>query len=139
VAGQAEVFIKNGFDDFISKPVDIHQLDVVLNKFVPSSASALQSSPTKLVFVVSDDDEKLEAAASALEAEYQVMTMHSADKMVSLLSRKKADAILMEKAMFLGFEEGFEFKDIPVVFFEENFEAAGLAGIVGVVVPGRPQ
>ena len=34
VAGQAEVFLKNGFDDFISKPIDIRQLNMVLNKFV---------------------------------------------------------------------------------------------------------
>jgi len=34
VAGQADVFIKNGFDDFISKPIDIRQLDSVLRKLV---------------------------------------------------------------------------------------------------------
>jgi CheY-like chemotaxis protein len=34
VIGQAEMFLKNGFDDFISKPIDIRQLDSVLNKFV---------------------------------------------------------------------------------------------------------
>jgi len=34
VAGQAEIFLQNGFDDFISKPIDIRQLNVVLNKFV---------------------------------------------------------------------------------------------------------
>ncbi|MCL2209286.1 MAG: ATP-binding protein [Treponema sp.] len=34
VAGQAEIFLKNGFDDFISKPIDIRQLNTILNKFV---------------------------------------------------------------------------------------------------------
>ena len=34
VAGQAEIFLENGFDDFISKPVDIRQLNVVLNTFI---------------------------------------------------------------------------------------------------------
>ncbi|MCL2183674.1 MAG: ATP-binding protein [Chitinispirillia bacterium] len=34
VAGQAEMFLGNGFDDFISKPVDIRQLNIVLNKLV---------------------------------------------------------------------------------------------------------
>ena len=34
VAGQTEVFLKNGFDDFISKPIDIRQLNVVLNKLI---------------------------------------------------------------------------------------------------------
>jgi len=34
VAGQAEIFLKNGFDDYISKPIDIRQLNAILNKFV---------------------------------------------------------------------------------------------------------
>ena len=34
IAGQLEIFIKNGFDDFISKPIDIRQLNTILNKFV---------------------------------------------------------------------------------------------------------
>jgi len=34
VAGQAEIFLGNSFDDYISKPIDIRQLNAVLNKFV---------------------------------------------------------------------------------------------------------
>jgi CheY-like chemotaxis protein/HPt (histidine-containing phosphotransfer) domain-containing protein len=34
VAGQADVFLKNGFDDYISKPIDIRQLNNVLNKLI---------------------------------------------------------------------------------------------------------
>ena len=34
LAGQAEVFMKNGFDGFISKPIDIRQLNVMLNKMI---------------------------------------------------------------------------------------------------------
>jgi len=34
VVGQAEIFLENGFDDFISKPIDIRQLNVVLNKLI---------------------------------------------------------------------------------------------------------
>jgi len=34
VSGQADIFLQNGFDDFISKPIDIRQLNSVLNKFV---------------------------------------------------------------------------------------------------------
>jgi PAS domain S-box-containing protein len=34
LAGQAEMFMENGFDDFISKPIDIRQLNAALNKFV---------------------------------------------------------------------------------------------------------
>jgi len=34
VAGQADMFLQNGFDGFISKPIDIRQLNVLLNKFI---------------------------------------------------------------------------------------------------------
>ena len=34
VVGQSELFLANGFDDFISKPIDIHQLNFVLNRLV---------------------------------------------------------------------------------------------------------
>jgi CheY-like chemotaxis protein len=34
VVGQSEIFLTNGFDDFISKPIDTHQLDSILKKFV---------------------------------------------------------------------------------------------------------
>jgi len=34
VAGQVNMFMQNGFDAFISKPIDIRQLNSVLNKFI---------------------------------------------------------------------------------------------------------
>jgi len=34
MTGQAEIFRERGFDDFIAKPIDLRQLDVILNKFV---------------------------------------------------------------------------------------------------------
>jgi signal transduction histidine kinase/CheY-like chemotaxis protein len=34
LVGQAEMFMENGFDGFISKPIDIRQLNVSLNKFI---------------------------------------------------------------------------------------------------------
>jgi CheY-like chemotaxis protein len=34
VTGQAEMFLANGFDDFISKPIDIRRLNVLLKKYI---------------------------------------------------------------------------------------------------------
>ncbi|MDR2580619.1 MAG: response regulator [Fibromonadaceae bacterium] len=36
VVGQADVFLQSGFDDFISKPIDVQRLNAVLNKLVRS-------------------------------------------------------------------------------------------------------
>jgi CheY-like chemotaxis protein len=37
LTGQSEMFLSNGFDGYISKPIDIHQLNAVLNKLVRDS------------------------------------------------------------------------------------------------------
>jgi signal transduction histidine kinase/CheY-like chemotaxis protein/ABC-type amino acid transport substrate-binding protein len=34
VVGQSDIFLKNGFDGFISKPIDVRQLDATLKKFI---------------------------------------------------------------------------------------------------------
>ena len=34
VGGQAEIFLKNDFDDFISKPIDMRQLNVIMNTYI---------------------------------------------------------------------------------------------------------
>jgi signal transduction histidine kinase/CheY-like chemotaxis protein/HPt (histidine-containing phosphotransfer) domain-containing protein len=34
LTGQAEMFLNNGFDDFISKPIDIHQLNRTINRLI---------------------------------------------------------------------------------------------------------
>jgi len=39
VAGQVEIFLQNGFDEFISKPIDIRQLNSVLNKLIRDKRS----------------------------------------------------------------------------------------------------
>jgi len=39
VTGQSKLFLENGFDEFISKPIDIRQLNAVLNKFIRDKQS----------------------------------------------------------------------------------------------------
>jgi len=39
ITGQANILLKSGFDDFISKPIDIRQMDYVLNKFIRDKQS----------------------------------------------------------------------------------------------------
>jgi signal transduction histidine kinase/CheY-like chemotaxis protein/HPt (histidine-containing phosphotransfer) domain-containing protein len=35
VVGMREIFIQNGFDDFLAKPIDVSKLDEVLNRWIP--------------------------------------------------------------------------------------------------------
>jgi len=36
VVGMREMFIKNGFNDFLSKPIDVSKLDEILDRWIPS-------------------------------------------------------------------------------------------------------
>jgi len=52
VVGQADLFLDNGFDDFISKPIDIRQLNSVLNRLIrdkqaPAVIYIEQATPKK--------------------------------------------------------------------------------------------
>ncbi|MDR0858141.1 MAG: response regulator, partial [Oscillospiraceae bacterium] len=40
IVGSAQIFMENGFDDFISKPIDMRQLNSILNKFIYDKQSA---------------------------------------------------------------------------------------------------
>jgi CheY-like chemotaxis protein len=40
LAGNREMFLKSGFNDFISKPIDIKQLDMVLNRWIRDKQGA---------------------------------------------------------------------------------------------------
>jgi len=39
IAGQSEMFLNNGFDDFISKPIDVRLLNILLNKLIRDKQS----------------------------------------------------------------------------------------------------
>jgi len=39
VVGQMDMFLKNGFDDFISKPIDMRQMNIILNRLVRDKQS----------------------------------------------------------------------------------------------------
>jgi len=41
VVGMREMFIKNGFNDFLSKPIDVSKLDEILNKWIPKEKKEL--------------------------------------------------------------------------------------------------
>ncbi|MCL2101526.1 MAG: ATP-binding protein, partial [Fibromonadales bacterium] len=41
VAGTEEMFLANGFNDFLSKPIDVLKLDAILKKWIPKEEKAL--------------------------------------------------------------------------------------------------
>ena len=47
LAGQADMFLTSGFDDFVSKPIDIRHLNTVLKKFVRDQQASVVFSGTE--------------------------------------------------------------------------------------------
>jgi CheY-like chemotaxis protein/anti-sigma regulatory factor (Ser/Thr protein kinase) len=83
LAGQAEIFFANGFDDFISKPIDIRQLNTVLNKMVRDKypietveAARRQQSSMKKTAV---------ATKSSLSRELAKIFIRDAKKIIGIL------------------------------------------------------
>ena len=78
----------------------------------------------KIIFIVDDNDANLVMASSALENDYKVLTMPSAQKMFWLLEKKQADLILLDIEMpemtgleaIVKLKENPKWKDIPVIF-----------------------
>lgn len=58
VSGMKEIFLKNGFSDFLSKPIDIQKLDAILKKWIPAE---------KRIDTRADDADLSQAAAPAGE------------------------------------------------------------------------
>jgi len=89
----------------------------------------------ELIFVVDDNDTNLALAAKALESQYRVLTMPSAEKMFALLEKKKPDIILLDIEMpdQSGFEAMKKLKscdtcsNIPVIFLTSRTDAASEA------------
>ncbi|MDR3119974.1 MAG: response regulator [Clostridiales bacterium] len=42
VAGQREMFLQNGMDDFLAKPIEIHKLEAILQKWLPAEKRVAQ-------------------------------------------------------------------------------------------------
>jgi len=89
----------------------------------------------RLIFIVDDNDANLAMAAMALEAEYRVLTIPSAEKMFSLLEKKKPDIILLDIEM--PEQSGFDamkklkscdaYSKIPVIFLTSRTDTASEA------------
>ena len=77
LAGQAEIFLKNGFDDFISKPIDIRQLNAALikhirNKQTPETLEAAQKAKEEF-------DKKLAAGHISQQVDPQLAVIFARD------------------------------------------------------------
>ncbi|MCL2665266.1 MAG: ATP-binding protein, partial [Defluviitaleaceae bacterium] len=81
VAGQAEIFLGNGFDDFISKPIDIRQMNAVLNKHIRDvyQHEALTKTSGKT------EKQKADQARTATDKKFAEVFLRDANKTIVFL------------------------------------------------------
>jgi len=87
IVGNEEIFFQSGFDDFVSKPIDIRQLNVVLNKFVrdkyPEEAKKYKSAA---------NERRPEAAvSSSIDPKLLEIVRRDAQKAVETLRKTMED------------------------------------------------
>ena len=136
VVGMREMFIENGFNDFLAKPIDVNKLDEMLNLWIPKEKRELgtvnkQEKPEtvkKYVILVDDNPANLRQGKNILSAQYRVATFPSAEKMFGVLENNHPAIILLDIDMpqMNGYDalktlkSKPETKDIPVILIAEE-------------------
>jgi signal transduction histidine kinase/CheY-like chemotaxis protein/HPt (histidine-containing phosphotransfer) domain-containing protein len=82
VTGQAEMFLSNGFDDFISKPIDIRQLNMVLNKLVRDKQPPEVIENARTIDLNKADEN---ASGSVIDTELARIFIRDAEKAIKVL------------------------------------------------------
>jgi CheY-like chemotaxis protein len=80
LAGQAEMFMENGFDGLISKPVDIRQLNATLNKFIRDKYPTEVVEEARRLAVTTAKKSASEGVQSSSDAELAAIFVRDAEK-----------------------------------------------------------
>jgi CheY-like chemotaxis protein len=96
VSGASDLFLKNGFDAFISKPIDIRQLNTVLKKFVRSKPK----DPALLAIFAKDAKKALPILESMEDLRLFVVNAHAMKSALANIGEREASkqAEALEKA-----------------------------------------
>jgi signal transduction histidine kinase/DNA-binding response OmpR family regulator len=93
LAGHAEMFLKNGFDDFISKPIDIRQLNVTLIRLIR------EKYPADVIAAAQKEKSELEKTRGGVQQTQQVDT-----QLAEIFARDAEKAVsTLEDCMSRGF------------------------------------
>jgi CheY-like chemotaxis protein len=145
VSGMKQMFIENGFNDFLAKPIDISKLDEMLDRWIPKEKLCVEKEK-KLVILTDDDLANLRLGKSIQSEKFRIATAPSAEKLFKLLENNNPALILLDIDMpkMDGFQaikilkSKPETKGIPVIFLTDGtgeeeahaLEAVGAAGYI---------
>jgi CheY-like chemotaxis protein len=127
MTGIKEMFLESGFNDFISKPINEKELDLLLKKWIPDIRSR-RSSDKKLAILTDDNPDYLLAGKAMLSEQFMAATCPSAEKLLTMLEKNIPVVIFLDIDMpkmdglqalkILKSKE--ETKNIPVVLLAEK-------------------
>jgi len=162
LAGQAEMFMENGFDGFISKPIDIRQLNATLNKLIrdkyppevveaarqqaarnnlekSAAREGQQASNSELAAIFTRDAEKAIANLKTITSHKFRRADDIRQYVINVHSMKSALANIGEtelSAVALELEQAGRAEDIPVIM---SVTPAFLEALSEVIEKNRPE
>ncbi|MDR0468521.1 MAG: response regulator [Peptococcaceae bacterium] len=85
VTGQAEVFLENGFDDFVSKPIDIRQMNIVLNRLIRDKQPPEVIAAARRQAAAATEPSPEESRKPAVDIKYAEAFMRDVSKSITVL------------------------------------------------------
>ena len=82
ISGQAEMFLKNGFDDFISKPIDIRQLNASLNRLIRDKQSSETLENARNEKLKRDDKKEIISGYKQVDSQLEEIFSRDAKKAI---------------------------------------------------------
>jgi len=150
VVGMREMFIENGFSDFISKPIDVSKLDEILNRWIPREKRVVNNEqlPNKethssLISIFGVDTAKGVSMTGGTAAAYkQVLSLFSKDsqdRLPILQKSSEADTLLTLVNHFHALKSASaSIGAQEISSMAAELEAAGKSGDIGFIKDHTP-
>ena len=85
VAGQADIFLHSGFDDFISKPIDVRQLNTILNNLIRDKQTPETLEAAREAAANNEAQGAGDEAPQGIDPEFAKVFVRDAKKALALL------------------------------------------------------
>jgi PAS domain S-box-containing protein len=133
VSGQADVFMENGFDGFISKPIDIRELNASLNKFVRDKQPQIDPELAK-IFI--RDAEKAASVLQSYETDnlqMYIISVHALKSALANIGETKLSGFARE------LETAGKDRNIDFISKETSAFLSELQAVVDKLKPGNAE
>ncbi|MCL2497502.1 MAG: ATP-binding protein [Symbiobacteriaceae bacterium] len=146
VAGQADLFLANGFDDFISKPIDVRALNAVLNKLIRDKQSAATLQEARGTAALKHSAEKATTVSAAINPRFIPIFLRDASRTLEVLAKFTCDEAYEDPEEFRSYLVSIHgIKSALGVIGQQELsgeaarlEMAGREGKVGILAAETP-